>query len=62
MTILEQRFMERLPYYVNNIAKSLEVKNKIAALTLANNASLISNEDLSKELQVIFKELNITLK
>lgn len=61
MTVIEHRFMERLPYYVNNIAKSLELHNKIAALTLANNTSLISNEDLSKELQVIFKELNITL-
>jgi hypothetical protein len=61
MTILEQRFMESLPCYVNTIAKSLEVKNKIAALTLAKNAALISNEDLSKELKPIFKELNLNL-
>ena len=61
MTIIEQRYMEEMPYYTKNIAESLELQNKIAALTLAKNAGLISNDELSKELKPIFNKLNINL-
>ena len=62
MTILEQHYFESVPYYANNIAQELNMQNKIAALTLAQNAGIISKDALSKELTNIFKKLNIEIK
>ena len=59
MTILEQRYFESVPYYANEIAQELNVQNKIAALTLAQSAGIISKDTLVTELKPILEKLNI---
>jgi hypothetical protein len=61
MTILEQLYFEKVPYHAKNITQELNMQNKIAALSLALCAGIISKDTLVNELKPILEKLNIKL-
>ena len=47
MTMLEEKFMETVPYYLGEIAKQLKISNKLKALELKGRTDL---QDVSTEM------------